>query len=222
MKKILRDNSVFLVPYIVILAAVFPYFILYSKSDIHLWLNGHNSTYADKIFPVITFLGDGLFVCAAAMVLLFVSFKSAMQVFSSYLLSGFFVQLLKRTAFHSSLRPSAFFEGKADLHLIKGVELLGSKSFPSGHSASAFALFLSVAMLTGSRPLKIICLIMAVLVAYSRVYLSQHFLCDIYAGSVIGVSCAVVIYWFMSKREKHWYDLSPFSLSRSKRENIIS
>ena len=46
---------------------------------------------------------------------------------------------------------------------------------------------------------------MACLVAFSRVYLSQHFLIDIFAGSMIGVSVTLTLYLVFYHDDQKWY-----------------
>jgi membrane-associated phospholipid phosphatase len=77
--------------------------------------------------------------------------------------------------------------------VVEGVHLrTAMNSFPSGHTSAAFALFACMALISPRKwaPLWITA---AWAVAYSRIYLSQHFLEDILLGSIIGVvsSCAV-------------------------------
>lgn len=50
-----------------------------------------------------------------------------------------------------------------------------------------------------NRWLKVLFLIIAMLVGYSRMYLSQHFMIDITFGSLIGVISAIIIYSFMGR-----------------------
>lgn len=208
MKNILRDNIAFLVPYLVLLLLVLPFLVIFPKGDIHLWINSYNSNLSDLFFRIVTFMGDGVFVCLAGLIFLLISFRNSFQILSSYLFSGLIVQIFKRLVFTDSPRPSVFFEGYGTLHLVQGIELHGSGSFPSGHSASAFALFLSLALITKDNRLKVLCLLAAIAVAFSRVYLSQHFLVDIYAGSLIGVAAAILVYRLMILRPCKWYNLS--------------
>lgn len=57
-------------------------------------------------------------------------------------------------------------------------------SFPSGHSISAFAIALSIGLFYPE--LQVLLLLLAVLIAASRIVLGMHFLSDVLAGSLIG------------------------------------
>ncbi len=74
-----------------------------------------------------------------------------------------------------------------DLHFVEGVELHKMMSFPSGHTTSIFALMTFFAIITKNKNWSVVYLLIACLGAYSRMYLSQHFLEDLLAGSFIGL-----------------------------------
>lgn len=75
-----------------------------------------------------------------------------------------------------------------------GVSALGSipdsPSFPSGHSATAFAAATAVGLLCPRLRLPLLAL--AVLVAASRVYLGVHYPSDVLVGSALGIAIGVV------------------------------
>jgi len=203
--KTLKDNGLFYIPYLILLLALIPVLILFNKPDIHLWINHFNSDFSDWLFRHITFLGDGLFIIIPAVVLLFFSLRHFIFLVVSYFSTGLFAQILKRVFFDDVTRPSRYFHDKASLHLVDGVELLSGRSFPSGHATSAFALFLCFALISSNRYIKLACFILACLVAFSRVYLSQHFLIDIYTGSMIGTLGATGFYLVFYHDERKWY-----------------
>lgn len=72
----------------------------------------------------------------------------------------------------------------------KDVYVLQNLSFPSGHSANAFA---TATVLSGVSDLGNLPFAVATLVAFSRVYLGQHFLTDVLVGSGIGLAVALLI-----------------------------
>lgn len=74
----------------------------------------------------------------------------------------------------------------ADPGLGSLVSIPGNPSFPSGHSATAFAAATAVAVL--SPRLRPVALGIAVAVALSRVYLRVHFPLDVVAGALVGVA----------------------------------
>jgi membrane-associated phospholipid phosphatase len=203
--KTLKNNAFFLVPYLIVLVVFVPIFLLYSKPEIHLWINQYNSDFSDWFFKHITFLGDGLFIILPVIALLFFSLRHFVYLLTAYFSTGLFAQLLKRIFFEDVVRPSRYFQDIASLHLVDGVKMLSGRSFPSGHSTSAFALFLCIALLSNNRYIKLACFILACLVAFSRVYLSQHFLIDVYFGSIIGSTGAIAFYQVFYHRDRKWH-----------------
>ncbi|MDB5364389.1 MAG: Phosphoesterase, PA-phosphatase related protein [Rhodospirillales bacterium] len=78
-------------------------------------------------------------------------------------------------------------------------------SFPSGHSNTAFAIALALAALWPAwrRPL----LVVAAIVAASRVVIGAHYLSDTLAGAAVAVVTTLLLQrWF---RRKGWGDLPP-------------
>ena len=77
------------------------------------------------------------------------------------------------------------------------VQMPRSSSFPSGHSASAFAFATAAgaAQPMLSAPLRTL----AMLVGYSRVHTGVHYPADVLAGAIVGVSAAEVAAWTASR-----------------------
>jgi membrane-associated phospholipid phosphatase len=131
----------------------------------------------------------------------------------SELLGGAILQILKHTI--STDRPVSVFENysQATLPLVQGVDMHYSNSFPSGHASTFFvfctccalilAYYYQQGVIQNNRRTRfllhltmLVLLALAALGAYSRIYLSQHFLSDVCVGSIIGFVTPCLIFYF--------------------------
>ncbi len=150
----------------------------------------------NALFKFFTFLGDGYFTLAIVFILLFSNVKNALFVLFSYIASGSFTQIFKYSIFDDINRPYFYYSYKGlKLNIVEGVDMHIHNSFPSGHATTAFSLFLCLCLLSKNNRIKLACFFTALLVAFSRVYLSQHFFEDIYAGSIIATVFATLVYY---------------------------
>ncbi|TCD26562.1 phosphatase PAP2 family protein [Pedobacter psychrodurus] len=167
----------------------------FSKTDGFLIFNQFHPEWLDVFFKYITNLGDGLISILAAIILLTLrKKKKAMTVALSYIYSGLLIQIAKRV-FHMP-RPKYFFEQTLFQysHFVEGVSMHDQNSFPSGHTASAFALATVLVLVFKKKKISAYCLFFAFLIGYSRIYLAQHFLIDVIFGAITGIICAMVSY----------------------------
>ena len=79
----------------------------------------------------------------------------------------------------------------------------GGFSFPSGHTQNVFATFGGVFAWTKKVWLKIVCAVLIVLVAFSRMYLGVHTPLDVGVSVVIGVVLLLVLYPVFRDLEAH-------------------
>jgi membrane-associated phospholipid phosphatase len=165
------------------------------KLMLHQGFNTYSSNAADTIFPLLTHLGDGLFAAVLILVMLmFFSIRIALGLLIAFGGSGIVAQVLKKMVFASEMRPLHFFRDVPGFHFVEGVSLHLEHSFPSGHATSAFAVFAFLALQSRKVSVQLLMFLFAILGAYSRVYLSQHFIGDIFAGMWLGTSFAVLSY----------------------------
>jgi membrane-associated phospholipid phosphatase len=205
MVAIFKRCGIFLYPYLFLVAFSLVLLAIFGKTSIHIWSDQHHTPFLDWWFYYFTYVGDGTFVLILSVLLLLYKVVYSLYITTSYIVSSLVSTIIKHI-FDTS-RPLKFFQGTDyELHFVKGVNVHLDYSFPSGHSASAFALFLTLSMLTPYKGLRIFFLLMAILVAYSRIYLSQHFLIDIIGGSVIGVATVFLCTYLYRNFHGQWLE----------------
>ncbi len=192
--RLLRINWAFMLPYAVFLLGCGSYQLLYRQGIISLEVNHFYHPWADVFFKYATHLGDGAFVIGVGLIMLYKSRPKGILVLASYAISGIIAQLIKNFGFPKEPRPAEYFSGMMQyLHTVEGVELSHWNSFPSGHTTSAFALLALIAIWVKSPFLKFLCLLTATTIGFSRMYLMQHFLIDVYVGSLLGTLTAYTL-----------------------------
>jgi undecaprenyl-diphosphatase len=164
--------------------------------DLEFWLLDHiqqwlQSDFMDRFWTFVTHLGDlGLVWIVISLVLFF--YKPTRRI-------GFMciVSLLLGTLFTNGLlkniiqRPRPFTYNDYKLLIDTPKEF----SFPSGHTTASFAVtFVLIRMraMIGSIKIYPWVTILALMVAFSRLYLYVHFVSDIAAGIAIGYLCSLL------------------------------
>lgn len=161
------------------------YFVLFRGS---IW---------DDFFKLVTQLAEPFAITLVIVYLLFRNFRQAVS-----LLTAMAVMLLTSAVaklFFQHYRPALYFNHLhrlEELVPVDGVQLLtGDTSFPSGHTMGAFTIFTLLALQAKQKKLfGVLFLILASGVGLSRIYLGQHFLKDVMAGSILGVVIALIVY----------------------------
>jgi membrane-associated phospholipid phosphatase len=206
LKVFLKDNWLYFSLYLTALAWAFYFLFQFDKVALHIKINAlvGNPT-LDNFFKYFTHVGDGIFAVIIAIFIFIFNKRNGLFILSSYIVSGLFTSLLKNFFYSDVNRPHfvfGYFLQHIKLKYIEGVEMVGQNSFPSGHSTSAFALFTCLALITENKLLKIIFFVIALMAAFSRTYLSQHWLVDVTFGSLIGTLAAVIFYFIFIDNTK--------------------
>ena len=177
-------------------------FLLFQdKLDFQKKINQMGNPVLDLVMRNLTYAGDGLFAVLVFIVLLFIRIKTALIALISFALTAGIVQLLKHTVFDTMKRPYYFLQSDVNFRIIEDLTYHSSNSFPSGHSASIFAICTVIAYQYKSKlSIQLLLVVIAVLVALTRVYLCQHFLQDIIAGSLIGTLISYYTSLFLESR----------------------
>jgi len=160
---------------------------LTGKHAFFLMLNGDGGRLADWLFWGWTYLGDGImWVVALLITLRYFKNRWKLTLFC-LLISTLFTQTGKQLLFPAALRPAAGQIAMSEIHTVPGVVLHTNNSFPSGHTAEAFTLYLLACVFFPGRTTLLLGFCLALGVGYSRIYLAQHFPTDVAAGMLVGV-----------------------------------
>ena len=191
----------FLLIFSLIILVVVPY------GEEILFFNASRTPVLNTFFKGVTLLGEPPMWGIAVVILGFLKEK---QMAIALALTG--LTLLPVTYISKHYigvdRPITYFERqniKEKVVLVPDLQLnTGQTSFPSGHTSSAFALYgLLAAFYHYRKPQKYFIPILAVLVAsfigFSRIFLVQHFLIDVVAGSVLGLALASLGFFVFEK-----------------------
>lgn len=225
MKTFLKHNIVYLLIYLGLLFFVGNILLHDGKVQIHRVMNACvGCSNIDLFFKIVTHLGDGAFAFFVAIIFLFFNVRKSVYILLSYIGAAIVSSILKHLVYHDIYRPHFVFQYfvREKLKVVEGVDLVGFNSFPSGHALSAFALFFCLIFVSKNHLLKVLFFTLAILAAYSRVYLSQHWLIDIYVGSIIGV-CFSLLFYVVFYHTNKWPQLNmslPQLLSKNKIKRV--
>jgi undecaprenyl-diphosphatase len=143
--------------------------------------------WVDRGLRLISHLGGASATVAVTLVLIALPATRHLGLVAGManLFSHLFVQLLKRTVVRP--RPTALRPELTPL-----AALPDHYSFPSGHSAAAMSL--AVAVLFADPLSGVLCLLLALAVGSSRVYLRVHYITDVVVGQALGAAAAAVVH----------------------------
>ena len=170
--------------------------MVFQKGNFELIVNGINNDYFDEFFYYITYLGDGWASVIIILLLLFFRLYNGLLALISFLMSTIIVQGIKRLIFPDLPRPIKFFDHKVQLHLIDGLQIHETHSFPSGHSSGAFSVFIILCLMAREKLWSLLFFNLALMVTISRIYLMQHFFIDTFIGAIIGALMAIFTFYY--------------------------
>ena len=213
----IKSVFVYVLAYCVLLTAMLGMMYVYPKPELHMLLNSHHSSVLDTFFKYYTLLAEWPLYVLALLPLLWKKYKITLFFAMCELTGGAILQILKHLI--SLDRPVSVFENYQDmtLPLVEGVTMYHSNSFPSGHASTFFMFFTCLVIILAyyscqnKEPhnrrtqvefsaVSLLLLTLAALGAYSRVYISQHFLSDVCVGSIIGFTTPFLMYYLFKSK----------------------
>jgi len=183
---------------------VFLFLLLKGKEASFLVINQYNNPAFDRVFEYWTYLGDGIIWVPLFVYVLIFKREFFIAILASLIICTVLTHFLKRVVFPDEMRPIIVL-GTEKVRVIEGLHINTKNSFPSGHTSTAFTLALLMAYIVRGNFWVYFFPIVAFFVGYSRVYLAQHFVTDVFAGMLIGILSSylsLLVYEAFRKRQK--------------------
>lgn len=160
------------------------------------WIAEHiHCGFLDGVMPFITSLGDAgwFWIAIAAVMLFFKKTRKTGLMMGVALICGLLVGNLFLKPVVARIRP---YELNAAVELL--IEKPHDFSFPSGHTLASFEGAV-VLLLREKKYIGIPAMVIACLIAFSRMYLYVHYPTDIIGGILLGSAFAVFGIWSVNK-----------------------
>ena len=156
------------------------------------WIQANlTSSLMNTIMPIITMLGDeGIFWIAwSVLLLLFPKTRKIGLGMGFAMIIGLLVCNVTLKPLVARIRP---YDLKAEMGIIVPLltERMHDFSFPSGHTIASFEG--AVVLLKNSKKMGIPAMVIAILIAFSRLYLYVHYPTDVLCSVVLGTIFALV------------------------------
>ena len=227
MTNLFQRNSVFIGLSLMLIVALGLALLCVPKGELHLLLCNHHAPARDIFYRYYTQVAEWFPYVVCVALLLFSRIGDGVFATSALILSSLTTQLFKHLI--NAPRPITWFEANmpdVQLPLVEGVKMNYWFSFPSGHTTSFFALFLVLCIIVTnylasnsangltskwsnivSGLIQFLFFVLAASGAYSRIYLSQHFAADVFAGVVVGIGITLCCYVLFCRFEgQKWYN----------------
>jgi membrane-associated phospholipid phosphatase len=206
-------NSYFLVPFIIWVAAGGLGLLIFDRQFLFSAVNTRHTPFLDVLMLYTTRMGEGVFIPVVLMVLFGFSSLRNWWFFIAAIFSNIVPNLITQ-AIKSSVnapRPLKYFDEAEWIHTVPEWPRFMDRSFPSGHTTGAFCLFCFLALLLPPKykQFGLLFFILALAVAYSRMYLAAHFFLDVYVGSIIATIFTISVVALMNRYHGRFFKGSP-------------
>ena len=160
----------------------------------NLWCPFLNAT-----MPIVTLLGDaGIFWIAIAVVLLFIpKYRKVGLGMGAALILGLLVCNVTLKPLCGRIRPYDYELEHFGTTIKLLIEAQHDFSFPSGHTIASFEA--ATVLWIHNKKVGVPALVLASLIAFSRLYLYVHYPTDVIESMILGIAFAYLGNWIVSK-----------------------
>ena len=160
----------------------------------HLWC-----PFLDAVMPVITLLGDGgaIWIALAVVLLCIPKCRKTGLCMAVALIMGLLLCNLTLKPLIARIRPYDYMAQNFGVNIKLLVDAQHDFSFPSGHTIASFEA--ATVLLLHNRKWGIGAMVLASLIAFSRLYLYVHYPTDVITSVILGVGIGFFATWLVKK-----------------------
>ena len=166
------------------------------------WLENIRIPVLNEIMLGITYLGDEVAFLVIALILFWCVDKRK----GYYILSVGFIGTIANQFMKLWFRiPRPWVLDSSLQPMEQALEGAGGFSFPSGHTQTSVGTFGGIAYTTKNKLIRIACLVLAVLVPFSRMYVGVHTPMDVGVGAAMAILLIFLVHPFVFKKDGKYF-----------------
>ena len=169
------------------------------------WIQEHlQCTFLDKTMPIVTLFGDGgvFWIGIAVLLLFFAKYRKTGFSMGMALVLGLVVCNITLKPLVARIRPYDFQLQEFGKEISLLISAQHDFSFPSGHTIASFEA--CTVLLLHDKRMGIPATVLAILIAFSRLYLYVHYPTDVLVSLVLGIAFGLLGSFLVNLIYKKW------------------
>ena len=169
------------------------------------WIQEHlQCTFLDKTMPIVTLFGDGgvFWIGIAVLLLFFAKYRKTGFSMGMALVLGLVVCNITLKPLVARIRPYDFQLQEFGREISLLISVQHDFSFPSGHTIASFEA--CTVLLLHDKRMGIPATVLAILIAFSRLYLYVHYPTDVLVSLVLGIAFGLLGSFLVNLIYKKW------------------
>ncbi len=190
--RMISGNKLFFIRVCIFFLSASIFMIFFGNTVHPILSNIPHPFWLNVFFINYTFIGNGLFLISLAAILIFrlKKRKQGFSIFYGFLIAGFLIQLIKNI--NNLSNPGISFEQGQNIFQAGNVSATDQMSFISGHTALVFTWVTVLCFTLKNSGKQLLLFASAILLGYSRIYLAQNYLHEIFIGALTGIFSAII------------------------------